>query len=103
MSRFVRRGRHGLVWGDYLQACRHRLAAAEPVLNVDRVVLAVRAPQSQEDRRPAADPESLLLEWLREQQLAIADVVVLTLTLRHAVQEHPVGRLGTARERHAPA
>ena len=43
---------------------------AEPVLHVDGVVLAVRPEQAEEHRRPAAQPEALLLERLREVQLA---------------------------------
>ena len=41
---------------------RHLVAAAQPVLHVDRVVLAVGAEQAEEDRRPAPEAELLLLQ-----------------------------------------
>ncbi len=55
------------------------LAAAQPVLHVHRVVLAVGAPQAEEHRGPAPQAEPLLLERPGEAQLAAVHLVVLAL------------------------
>src|SRR4051812_18167173 len=85
-------GRHDVEVGGDLRL------AAERVLHVDRVVLAVGAEQAEEDRRPADAAElALLLEVPRELERVADDLVVDALGLRHAVDEHAVGRLGAAR------
>ena len=75
-TRVVSRGSTLLVGRDDLQAGRHRLAPAEPVLHVHGVVLAVVAPEAEEDRRPAPLAEPLLLERPVEVQLAADQLVV---------------------------
>src|SRR3954451_854369 len=78
--------------------------AVQRVLHVDRVVLAVGPEQAEEDGRPADGAElALLLEVLRELEGVRLDLVVDALSLRHAVHEHAVGRLGAARQVDGPA
>ena len=53
-----------------------RLAPPAPELDVHGVVLAVAAPQAEEHRGPAPQPDPLLLERAREVQLVRAHLVV---------------------------
>src|SRR5918992_2978374 len=95
--------RERLAGGNYLQARGDSLAPAQPVLDVHRVVLAVAAEEAEEDGRPAAHAELLLLERVEEMELVASDFEVLALALGHAVHEHPVRRPCSPGQRHAPA
>src|SRR5687767_13775393 len=85
-----------LGWDD-VEPGRHQVASARPVVHVDRVVLAVVAPEAEEDRRPLAIAQPLLLERAVEVELAADELVIAPRLLRHAVHEHPDRRLGARR------
>ncbi len=88
---------------DDVEPGRDGVAAAQPVLDVDGVVLPVGAEEPEEDRGPAAQAEPFLLERPEEAELARGDLVVVALPLRHAVDEDAVRRLRSPRQWNAPA
>src|SRR4051794_28535755 len=86
-----------------VETCGHHLAPAAPVMDVDLVVLAVVAPETEEDGRPLALAEPFLLQRPLEDEVAADLAIVLSGTLGDAIYEDTDRRLGAVRQRHSPA
>src|SRR4051794_22094232 len=93
-----------LLGRDDVEVGRELRLAVQRVLHVHRVVLAIGAEEAEEDGCPADAAElALLLQVPRELQRVVLDLVVDAFSLRHAVHEHAVGRLGATRQVDGPA